>query len=188
VVLAELVTFGGQRDDIHHRAIPTVTTAPRAPTRIDVAFDVRDDTPPGKDPDAYSPTLRKYHRWLWNKSLPSGVPFEPVLDAAAASQGVYTAGEFRKDLSEKTAGPFSQDFEQEADYVGMYILARANRPFASAADLWRRMAQASPGSIKFTVSHPTTEERYLRLDEAAAEIQRTQASQSPLLPEKRNKK
>jgi hypothetical protein len=53
-----------------------VTATPSATTRIDVAFDVRDDTPRGKDPDAHSPTLRKYHRWLWNKPLPSGVLFE----------------------------------------------------------------------------------------------------------------
>jgi type II secretory pathway component PulK len=69
----------------------------------------------------------------------------------------------------------------------MYVLARANRPFASAADFWRRMAQESPGSIKFASSHPTTAERYLRLDQAAAEIQRKQASQSPLLPETKKK-
>ena len=121
-----------------------------------------------------------------NHSL--GALFGAVLDVTAQRYGVYSAGEHRKNWSERTAGPFSQDFEREADYVGMYILARANRPFASASDLWRRLAQASPGSINFTVSHPTTEERYLRLDEAAAEIRRKQASQSPLLPEKRNKK
>jgi hypothetical protein len=43
---------------------------------IDIAFDFRSDTPPGKDPDARSPTLRRYHRLLWSKPLPSGVIFE----------------------------------------------------------------------------------------------------------------
>ena len=42
---------------------------------IDITFDFRADTPPGKDPDALSPTLRRYHRLLWSKPLPSGVPF-----------------------------------------------------------------------------------------------------------------
>ena len=45
---------------------------------IDVTFDFRKDTPPGKDPDALSPTLRGYHKFLWSKPLPSGVMFELV--------------------------------------------------------------------------------------------------------------
>ena len=44
--------------------------------QIDIAFDFRSDTPPGKDPDARSPTLRKYHKLLWSKPLPSGSIFE----------------------------------------------------------------------------------------------------------------
>jgi hypothetical protein len=36
------------------------------------------DTPQGKDPDSYSPTLRSYHKLLWSKSLPSGKPFDLV--------------------------------------------------------------------------------------------------------------
>ena len=43
---------------------------------IDVAFDFRLDTPPGKDPDALSPTLHAYHHVLWSKPLPSGIQFE----------------------------------------------------------------------------------------------------------------
>ncbi len=47
-------------------------------SRIDITFDFRSDTPPGKDPDALSPTLREYHKLLWSKPLPSGVAFELV--------------------------------------------------------------------------------------------------------------
>ncbi len=39
---------------------------------IDTSFDVRIDTPEGKDPDSASPTLRNYHRLLWSKELPNG--------------------------------------------------------------------------------------------------------------------
>lgn len=39
---------------------------------IDITFDMRSDTPEGKDPDSHSPTLRRYHRLLWSKELPSG--------------------------------------------------------------------------------------------------------------------
>ncbi len=67
---------------------------------IDVSFDFRTDTPgygkPRVDPDASSPTLRRYHQLLWSKPLPSGAPF--VLDVTTA--GVYLhhvsrLGEFR---------------------------------------------------------------------------------------------
>jgi hypothetical protein len=43
--------------------------------QIDIAFDFRSDTPTGKDPDSHSPTLRRYHRRIWSKPLPSGVVF-----------------------------------------------------------------------------------------------------------------
>jgi hypothetical protein len=43
---------------------------------IDITFNFRSDTPPGGDPDADSPTLRRYHQLLWSKPLPSGAPFE----------------------------------------------------------------------------------------------------------------
>ena len=43
---------------------------------IDITFDFRSDTPPKGDPDALSPTLRRYHKILWSKPLPRGVVFE----------------------------------------------------------------------------------------------------------------
>ena len=43
---------------------------------IDTTFDFRSDTPPGKDPDKYSSTLRSYHKKLWSKPLPNGKMFD----------------------------------------------------------------------------------------------------------------
>ncbi len=62
---------------------------------IDTAFDFRSDTSLGKDPDSHSPTLRKYHKLLWSKTLPGGAPF----DLTDTQPGVYLhhksdAGEF----------------------------------------------------------------------------------------------
>lgn len=48
---------------------------PPIPLGIDVSFDFRSDTPPGKDPDRYSKTLRRYHAALWSKALPGGALF-----------------------------------------------------------------------------------------------------------------
>lgn len=117
------------------------------------------------------------------RNMTIGAIFGAVLDAAAASQGVNTGGEFTNDFAAAASQVFSQEFESEADYVGMYLLARSHRPYTSAADFWRRMAQESPGSIKFASSHPTTAERYLRLDRTATEIQGKEARGDSLLPE-----
>ena len=43
---------------------------------IDINFNFYSDTPKGKDPDSYSETLRKYHQFLWSKSLPNGSIFK----------------------------------------------------------------------------------------------------------------
>jgi hypothetical protein len=58
---------------------------------IDITFDFRSDTPLGGDPDTLSPTLRRYHKLLWSKPLPSGALFE--LDDT-------TPGEYLHHLSE----------------------------------------------------------------------------------------
>jgi len=42
---------------------------------IDINFDVRRDTPPNKDPDAFSKTLKAYHKQLWSKPLQDGSVF-----------------------------------------------------------------------------------------------------------------
>ena len=43
--------------------------------RIDTSFDFRTDAS-GRDPDAYSATLRRYHQLLWSKPLPGGAMFD----------------------------------------------------------------------------------------------------------------
>lgn len=60
--------------------------------QIDTAFDFRTDSG-GRDPDQHSPTLRRYHQFLWSKQLPGGRHF------GLTTQGSYLhhysdAGEF----------------------------------------------------------------------------------------------
>jgi hypothetical protein len=67
---------------------------------IDVTFDFRSDTPgygmPGVDPDKSSPTLRRYHQFLWSKPFPSGAPFElDVTTPGAYLHHLSGLGEFR---------------------------------------------------------------------------------------------
>tara|TARA_R110002073_G_scaffold232982_2_gene394093 strand:+ start:846 stop:1553 length:708 start_codon:yes stop_codon:yes gene_type:complete len=39
---------------------------------VDPSFDFYTDTPTGRDPDSFSPTLRRYHKYIWSKPLPTG--------------------------------------------------------------------------------------------------------------------
>jgi hypothetical protein len=54
-------------------------------TEIDIQFDFRVDTPPGRDPDSHSSTLRACHQSLWSKALPDGNEFR----LSAETRGVY---------------------------------------------------------------------------------------------------
>jgi hypothetical protein len=61
---------------------------------IDTTFNVFSDTPIGKDPDSFSPTLRKYHQILWSKPLPCGIPFTLDLDTPRLLHHKSGLGEF----------------------------------------------------------------------------------------------
>jgi membrane-associated protease RseP (regulator of RpoE activity) len=107
-----------------------------------------------------------------------------ILDVAVAvGTGVNTGGMF----GDAAASAFSQEFETEADYMGMYLAALAGYDVDHAAEFWRRMAVEHPGSIKknFSASHPSSPERFIRLDETAKEIAAKRASGVPLVPDKK---
>lgn len=82
------------------------------------------------------------------------------------------------------ARAYSQDFESEADYVGLYIMARAGGDIDSAPKLWRRMATLSPAAIQGShlSSHPATPHRFVALEETVKEIKAKQATGQPLIP------
>jgi hypothetical protein len=116
-----------------------------------------------------------------------GAFFGAVLDVAMATQGVNTQGQYTSMMANAGAMTFSQDFEREADYVGLALLARTNRDMAAAPLLWRQMAAESPGSIKFASSHPTTAERFVRLEEWTKEFEAKKSAGEPVLPNMREK-
>jgi predicted Zn-dependent protease len=105
-------------------------------------------------------------------------------DMLAQSQGINTGGAFGKLGVQGAVMRYSQDFEREADYIGMYILARTGIPTAEAARFWRRMAAVNPDGIYSASTHPTTAERYILLKKTAAEIADKKSTGQPLLPEK----
>ena len=61
---------------------------------IDITFDMFSDTPEGKDPDTWSPTLREYHQTLWNKRLPNGKIFSLDLETRQLLHHRSQLGEF----------------------------------------------------------------------------------------------
>jgi hypothetical protein len=64
--------------------MPEATYSLTHPKLIDISFDFRTDAG-DRDPDSRSATLRRYHRILWSKPLPSG----DLFDLADTSPGIY---------------------------------------------------------------------------------------------------
>jgi beta-barrel assembly-enhancing protease len=106
-------------------------------------------------------------------------------DVFMASQGINTGGYYTSQGAKAGATVFSQDFEREADYVGLYALTLADLPLDPAPMFWRHMAQAEPKSIGFASTHPTTAERFVRMEQAITEIREKTASHQALLPSKK---
>lgn len=98
----------------------------------------------------------------------------------AALTGVNTQGAFTK----AAANAYSQEFEQEADYVGLYMMARAGRDIEDAPLFWRRMGARNPDSIEkdFLGTHPSSPERFVLLEETIEEIKMKQSNDEDLMP------
>lgn len=86
-----------------------------------------------------------------------------------AATGVSTDGAFSK----AGAGAYSQAFESEADYLGMYIAAQSGYDISMGPTFWRKMAVESPGSIlqNYNSTHPSSPERFVALSQTIDEIQ-----------------
>ena len=104
-----------------------------------------------------------------------------LADILFAVGGVNTRGAF----GAAGAGAYSQDFEREADYVGLYLTARAGHDIAGAGNFWRRMAVEYPSNIKgsYSASHPSPAERFANIEEITSEINRKKSARQPLTPE-----
>lgn len=109
-----------------------------------------------------------------------------IADLALA---VLTRGAYRQSSMTEAAGrAYSQEFESEADYVGLYMMAAAGYNIDDAPKFWRRMAAANPGNIKGThsASHPSTSYRMVALEEAVKEVQGKKAQGIALVPQRKD--
>jgi len=104
-----------------------------------------------------------------------------LLDIAAAVAGVNTQGLF----GSIGARAYSQAFENEADYVGLYIMARAGIDTQGAALFWRRMAVEHPASINsnHASTHPATAERFIAIEKTIEQIEEKKQNRQSLVPD-----
>lgn len=123
------------------------------------------------------------HRDAQMKNVLGGALLGAVADIAMAAGGHNTGGQYTQMGADAGAKAFSQDFEREADYVGLYILAWAGLPVDKASGFWRRMAVEHPTGIVFASTHPTTAERFVRLEQWAREVKTKLASGEAFGPE-----
>lgn len=93
-----------------------------------------------------------------------------MLDILAAAGGINTGGAFSDAGGDIGRMMFSQAFESEADYVGLYFTARAGFDTTDVENFWRRMAAENPRGIRFAYRHPNSAERYLGLAATRQEI------------------
>ncbi len=103
-----------------------------------------------------------------------------ALDLLAASQGVNLGA--TRALGNAGAMAHTVEFEQEADYVAMYLLARAGQPTAHVANFWRRLSAEHPQGIDKRGTHPSAAERFVAIDMTHDEVQAKLQAGAPLLP------
>lgn len=104
-----------------------------------------------------------------------------IIDAVIqGATGVYTGGAFQQ----AGALAYSQDYEEEADYLGLYLAARAGYDISVAPTLWRRMAIENPKSISrsYAGTHPSTPERAVALRKAVEEVELKRSAGLALQP------
>ncbi|WP_275097190.1 M48 family metallopeptidase [Sedimenticola hydrogenitrophicus] len=103
-----------------------------------------------------------------------------IFDLVAAAYGINTSGLFAR----LGANTYSKEFEGEADYLGLYILARAGFSLDGLDGFWQRMASEDLHSNRDSIlrSHPITAERAVAIRQSIAEIEAKRKAGEPLLP------
>lgn len=81
------------------------------------------------------------------------------------------------------ASAFSQAFEEEADYIGVYFMARAGYKLDKVSEFWRRIAENDPkASNSFSGSHPPSAKRFLLIEKTIAEVALKKRNNEELIP------
>ncbi len=78
--------------------------------------------------------------------------------------------------------PFSAAFEAEADYLGLYMFARAGGNLSAARNAFDLFATESPASTWIKYTHPLTPNRVVATQAGILEIEAKQAAGEELIP------
>lgn len=113
------------------------------------------------------------------KNTTAGMILGTILDASIGGTG----GAFGKLGAQVGRLQYSPAFETEADYIGLYILARAGYKIEEAPDFWRAMSQYDPQGIYARSTHPTNAERFVVMRKTINEIRSKQKLRMSLVPE-----
>lgn len=116
-------------------------------------------------------------------NLTGGALLGAIFDVAAAGVGANTGGSLTRLGGQMGVLSFSPSYEQEADYVGMYILKRAGYNIDKAPDVWRMMSAVNPDAIYTGTTHPTSPERFVMMKKSIQEIKEKSRAGKALLPE-----
>jgi beta-barrel assembly-enhancing protease len=85
-------------------------------------------------------------------------------------------------VAENTAQPFSAAYEKEADYAGLYFMARAGYDITAAEAFWSRLNNTTRATSVIK-THPSGPDRLKSLQAAIAEIRAKQKAKKPLEPD-----
>ena len=83
----------------------------------------------------------------------------------------------------------SREFETEADYIGLYYMARAGYPVTKGAEAQRLMGIIATGQVNeanFLSSHPDSITRFLRLNKTVKDIENANKPMSDVMPKDKN--
>jgi predicted Zn-dependent protease len=122
------------------------------------------------------------HVQATQKNVMAGGLLGSLADMLASRQGINTGGQLGQLGAQSALLSYSPSFEQEADYIGLYILARAGYPIEEAPEFWRSMSRMNPDGIYNRTTHPTTPERYVLISRTIEEIRMKQQQGQRLLP------
>jgi Peptidase family M48 len=114
----------------------------------------------------------------------AGAAAGAIFDIGLAVIGINTQGLGTRAGAAAGARAYSREFESEADYLGLYLLARAGFDITSAQDLFRRMGTEKPiaqAQVYFS-THPSTPERAVAMQQTVTEIKGKGTAQQALLP------
>lgn len=107
-----------------------------------------------------------------------------TLDILASAGGVGTGSLFSNAGAQIGGLRYSQGFENEADYIGLYIMANSGFNIDNAPHIWRRFSiKDGEQAIYSASSHPTNPHRFIAMTKAIEEIKKKKSKGLPLIPE-----